>query len=86
MTVRPLCGFCGYTVEQCQCNYEREEMNTTRKQLIEVCNDVFTTEQQQDTMYETNLLIETFRQLKKDGITAVGFSLLVDLVNDRAAR
>jgi hypothetical protein len=33
MTVRPLCGFCGYTVEQCQCNYEREEMKTTQKAL-----------------------------------------------------
>ena len=60
--------------------------NTTKKQLTEVCEDVFTTEEQQDTMYETNLLIHTFKELKKDGITAVGFSLLIDLVNDRAAR
>jgi hypothetical protein len=61
-------------------------MSATKKQLTEVCQDVFTTEQQQDTMYETNLLIDTFKELKKDGITAVGFSLLIDLVNDRAAR
>lgn len=61
-------------------------MNNTRKQLTEICDDVFTTEEQAETMYETNLLIDTFRQLKKDGITAVGFSLLIDLVNQRAAR
>jgi flagellar motor component MotA len=57
-----------------------------RKQLTEVCNDVFTTEQQQLTMYEVNLLIELFKKLKKDGITAIGFSLLIDLVNERAAK
>ena len=60
-------------------------MNKAKKQLIEVCNDVFTTEEQQNTTYEINLLIDTFKELKKDGITAVGFSLLVDIVNDRAA-
>jgi hypothetical protein len=64
---------------------EREKMNKAKKQLIEVCNDVFTTEEQQNTTYEINLLIDTFKELKKDGITAVGFSLLVDIVNDRAA-
>jgi hypothetical protein len=61
-------------------------MNNTKTELIEVCESVFTTTEQQETIYDTNLLIDTFKQLKKDGITAIGFSLLIDLVNDRAAR
>jgi hypothetical protein len=61
-------------------------MNNTKTELIEVCESVFTTIEQQQTIYDTNLLIDTFKELKKDGITAIGFSLLIDLVNDRAAR
>ena len=58
--------------------------NTTKKQIIEVCNGVFTTEQQQDTSYSTQKLTDLFLDLERDGITAVGFSLLIDLVNERA--
>jgi hypothetical protein len=65
---------------------EREKMNSTKKQLIEVCNDVFTTEEQTFINYETQKLTNLFLDLERDGITAIGFSLLVDLVNERAAR
>jgi hypothetical protein len=65
---------------------EREKMNSTKKQLIEVCNDVFTTEEQTFINYETQKLTDLFLDLERDGITAIGFSLLVDLVNERAAR
>jgi len=60
------------------------ETNTTKKQLVEVCDDLFTTEEQQDTSYSTQKLTDLFLDLERDGITAVGFSLLIDLVNDRA--
>lgn len=62
----------------------REEMNKTEKQLSEVCNGVFTTEEQQDTSYSTQKLTDLFLDLERDGITAIGFSLLIDLVNERA--
>jgi hypothetical protein len=65
---------------------EREKMDSTKKQLIEVCNDVFTTEKQTFINYETQKLTNLFLDLERDGITAIGFSLLVDLVNERAAR
>jgi hypothetical protein len=65
---------------------EREKMNSTKKQLIEVCNDVFTTEEQTFVNYSTQKLTDLFLDLERDGITAIGFSLLVDLVNERAAR
>jgi hypothetical protein len=65
---------------------EREKMNSTKKQLIEVCNNVFTTEEQTFINYETQKLTDLFLDLERDGITAIGFSLLVDLVNERAAR
>jgi hypothetical protein len=61
-------------------------MNSTKKQLIEVCNDVFTTEEQTFVNYSTQKLTDLFLDLERDGITAVGFSLLVDLVNDRAVK
>jgi hypothetical protein len=63
---------------------EREKMNSTKKQLIEVCNNVFTTEEQTFINYETQKLTDLFLDLERDGITAIGFSLLIDLVNDRA--
>jgi hypothetical protein len=65
---------------------EREKMNSTKKQLIEVCNNVFTTEEQTFISYETQKLTDLFLDLERDGITAIGFSLLIDLVNERAAR
>jgi hypothetical protein len=65
---------------------EREKMNSTKKQLIEVCNDVFTTEEQTYINYSTQKLTDLFLDLERDGITAIGFSLLIDLVNERAAR
>ena len=61
-------------------------MNSTKKQLIEVCNDVFTTEEQTYINYSTQKLTDLFLDLERDGITAIGFSLLVDLVNERAGR
>jgi hypothetical protein len=60
------------------------EMNSTKKQITEVCNGVFTTEEQQDTSYSTQKLTDLFLDLERDGITAIGFSLLIDLVNERA--
>jgi hypothetical protein len=63
---------------------KKQEMNSTKKQLSEVCNDVFTTEEQQDTSYSTQKLTDLFLDLERDGITAIGFSLLIDLVNERA--
>jgi len=64
----------------------KQKMNNTKTELTEVCEGVFTTDEQRETIYDTNSLIDTFKEIKKDGITAISFSLLVDLVNDRAAR
>jgi hypothetical protein len=59
-------------------------MNNTTKQLTETNTNLFTTEEQQQTSYSTQKLTDLFLDLERDGITAIGFSLLVDLVNDRA--
>ena len=63
---------------------EREKMNSETKQLQETNNNLFTSEQQANTSYSTQKLTDLFLDLERDGITAIGFSLLVDLVNDRA--
>jgi hypothetical protein len=60
-------------------------MNNTTKQLIETNNNLFTTEEQQQTSYSTQKLTDLFLDLERDGISAIGFSLLIDLVNERAA-
>ena len=59
-------------------------MNTQQKQLIETNNNLFTTQEQADKTYDTRELLNLFTELEQDGITAIGFSLLVDLVNDTA--
>jgi hypothetical protein len=61
------------------------KMNSETKQLQETNNNLFTSEQQANTSYSTQKLTDLFLDLERDGITAIGFSLLVDLVNDRAA-
>jgi hypothetical protein len=42
MTIKPLCGFCGYTLEKCQCKNEREKMNTTEKALSAEKREILT--------------------------------------------
>jgi hypothetical protein len=61
------------------------KMNSKTKQLQETNNNLFTSEQQADTSYSTQKLTDLFLDLERDGITAIGFSLLIDLINERAA-
>lgn len=65
---------------------KKVKTSTPRKQLIEICDDVFTTAERQLTTYDTLYLLDTFKELKKDGITGIGLSLLIDLADQRAAR
>jgi hypothetical protein len=98
MTVRPLCGFCGYTLEQCQCKNEREKMNNkATHELMEIAEqleeflavhghdetppEVHAEIRHGGAMYNTRKLADTFLQLERDGYSALGFSLVVDLIN-----
>ena len=92
MTVRPLCGFCGYTLEQCQCKNEREEMNSEQFSISERMTTKTDNTQayenylleNEDKFYSVQKLTNLFLDLERDGITGVGLSLVIDLINDRA--